>query len=149
MNSKILTLIFLALVLIISLNIPDLLFFPINQSKWLATSASLGDRTHGLLSLYRYYFSRSDLSQVKKIERLIDPLDTQVIKSEYSPEILSKLINQLTYKTPKTTDDYIALSQLQIRLGQLDSAKNSLVQAQKSDPLRADVEQLVFEINQN
>lgn len=137
------------ILLALAINLPETFTSTLNSYKWSASSTSVGQQTHGLLSLYRYYYSLGDTQMAKKVESLLIPADAEVIKSEYSKDSIAKKINELTFKPVKTAQDYIMLAQLNVRLGKIDTAKDLVKIAHDTDPIRADVDKLFYQLNLN
>lgn len=110
---------------------------------------SMGDRYYSRLNLWFAYVQNQDWPAADKIEPELDPADIKDYKSTHHVNGIKKTINQIIIKPDKSVEDWIELAKLQIKIGDKESALESLTQAQKIDPIRDDIKQLYFQISNN
>ncbi len=139
-------LVFLGLLLsLVTLNFYFLASTPkdVLQAKILASSLSRGQSYLGKLKLWQIFVQHEDWRNAQVLAASLDPKDTTVYESLYSPDIIKSQINQLQYKTNKTPDDWIELAKAYYRLNDIKMTQSALSQAQSLDPLRDDINELI------
>lgn len=116
---------------------------PIFIAKQKISSFSKGEQYIGRLQLWHILAQAGDWTNAAKLESHLDPADYSFYKDSHQPDIVKKSLNELMTKANKTPDDWIQLSQYYLLIGNIYKSKDSLLQAQKLDPIRSDVENLI------
>lgn len=119
---------------------------PITAAKIKTLTLSRGDRYYYTLRLWYLLAQIGDWDSAAKLEPYLDPADTLTYRTIFSPAELKKRQNSLAVKPDKTTEDWLELARIQIRLGKIIPALASLSQAQKLDPLRDDIAKMISEL---
>ena len=126
-----------------------ILFFnqnPYSQNQLALFSLSAGDRYVARLNLWRLFIDNQRWDLADNQEKYINQSDLAVYKAKYHPSDLKKRLNNLVIKTPKTVDDHLEIAKLQAKLNKITDAKNSLLVAKNLDPVRDDIEALLFDL---
>jgi len=116
---------------------------PVFNAKQKMSSFSKGEQYIGRLQLWHTFAQAGDWANAAKLEPQLDPADYSYYKDSHQPDIVKKSLNELMTKANKTPDDWIQLSQYYLLIGNINKSKDSLLQAQKLDPVRSDVENLI------
>ncbi len=95
------------------------------------------NRWYGLASLGKW-------TAANKLEKRLDPADTEWYKNRNKTEDLKKRLNDLTIKSDKTADDWMEMASIQSRLQKTDEARASVKKAHELDPVRSDIEKIYF-----
>jgi len=125
----------------------NLYFFIFPPNHIVSRSLSFGDRYYSRLSLWYKYAKDQNWTATDKIEPGLDPADIKDYKSLHHIDDIKQLINQISIKTDKNVEDWLELAKLQIKIGDKESAMESLSQAQKIDPIRDDIKQFYFQLS--
>ena len=110
---------------------------------------SAGDRYYSRLNLWFTYAKNQDWSAADTIEPDLDPADISDYKSTHHVTDIKKTINQIIVKPAKTVEDWLELAKLQTKIGDKQSALESLTQARQLDPIRDDINQFYFQLSHN
>lgn len=110
-------------------------------------SPSVGERYYGRLSLWYLYAQKGDWSLASKLENKLDQADLINYKSTHRPQELRKTINRLVYKSNKTANDWVELARIQLILGQLQDATESITKAHQLDPIRDDISAIYYQLS--
>ena len=117
------------------------------NAKLLASSISKGDSYIGKLRLWKIYVLYNDWDKANELQSHLDPADTRYYLEQYSPESIKQKINTLQFKSNKSTEDWIELAKHYYRFNDTKSARDALIQAQKLDPIRDDISNLLRSLN--
>jgi len=107
-------------------------------------SLSKGRSYFATLTLFSHLLQSGDYQKADKLLPLLDPLDTQIYLDLYYPDAISRKLDTLLAQETKSPDDYLAISQLYLRLGDSSSSLRFLEAAHNADPIRDDISALYF-----
>jgi len=107
-------------------------------------SLSKGRSYFATLSLFSSLLQSADYEKADKLLPILDPADTQIYLDLYYPDAISRKLDTLLAIETKSADDYLAISQLYLRLGDSASSLNYLKAAHETDPIRDDISSLYF-----
>lgn len=105
------------------------------------------------INLYLSFLALNSISQAKIKSVLSLSSGTRYFYSLeadrllHYPENIKKTLSSLVVKSPQTPDDWIEITKIYLQLGNLAEAKKAIVQAQKLDPIRSDIEKIYFNLN--
>lgn len=104
---------------------------------------SIGDAYFSRLQDFNQAVKEKNWSRARSVERSISSKDVQHIKESFFPEYLEINIAKLSSKLNPTIDTYLQIAQLYLQLEDKNNAILNLKQAQKIDPIRQDIGQLI------
>lgn len=104
---------------------------------------STGDTYFSKLQNFNLATRVKDWPKARAIERELNPKDTQYIKEKFFPEYLEINIAKLSSKLQPNINTYLQIAQLYLQLNDKENAISNLRQAQKIDPIRRDIGQLI------
>jgi len=105
---------------------------------------SAGERYVARLNRWYSLASLGKWTAANKLEKRLDPADTEWYKNRNKAEDLKIRLNELTIKSDKTADDWMEVASIQSRLQKTDGAKVSVKKAHELDPIRSDIEKIYF-----
>ncbi|KKR67084.1 MAG: hypothetical protein UU09_C0040G0003 [Microgenomates group bacterium GW2011_GWA2_40_6] len=105
---------------------------------------SAGERYVARLNRWYSLASLGKWTAANKLEKKLDPADTEWYKNRNKTEDLKIRLNELTIRSDKTADDWMEVASIQGRLQKTDEAKVSVKKAHELDPVRSDIEKIYF-----
>jgi len=105
------------------------------------------------INLYLSFLALNPISQAKIKSVLSLSSGTRYFYSleadrlAHYPETIKKTLNSLIVKSPKTPDDWIEITKIYLQLNNPTEAKKAILQAQKLDLIRSDIEKIYFNLN--
>lgn len=112
-------------------------------------SLSKGDQYFGNLGLWQVFAQSGDWQTASSLEKKLDPSDLQFYKNQLDPTSLKKQLNTLIANPQKTVDDWLEITRINLILGKLPEAKQSITQAHNLDPIRDDITKLYYQLNKS
>jgi len=105
---------------------------------------SSGERYMTKLNKWYQLASRGKWAAATKLEKSLDPADTEWYKNRNKAEDLKIRLNELTIKSDKNADDWMEMASIFARLQKTDEAKEAVKKAHELDPIRSDIEKIYF-----
>lgn len=138
------------LICLIFFNLIFLFFRPDNllSLKTKSLSLSKGEQYQSRLLIWQRLMTQNRVDEAKKMEKYLDEPHLAYHKKLYDPTTLKSRLNELIFLSNKTTDDYMEIARIQIRLNRNSEALEALKQAHILDPIRSDVDQLFYRLSE-
>ncbi|MCX6726714.1 MAG: hypothetical protein NTY75_02745 [Candidatus Shapirobacteria bacterium] len=109
---------------------------------------SQGDQYNNRLQLWHYFALKGDWTSASALEPKLDQIDLIYLKSQLEPATLKKQLNTLIGKFPKTSDDWLEITRINLILGKTKEAIDAITQAHQLDPIRDDISKIFYQITQ-
>ena len=104
---------------------------------------SKGENYFNKLKLWYFYAKNEKWDEARKLEKQIDTIDVEKYKLENDPIELKKQLEEMVVNA-KSSDDWIKVAKVQLKLKMETEAKESIGKAFESDLARDDISKLYY-----